>query len=151
MKKFLLASVMVLTVVSSANARPIEVNTLPQSMHGEWCYNFNVGKFAAHIRRQERGCPGLNPNREIPGDKTMECWDCRVTINSMHISEHESGCNINKIWEIARGRVYRVEMKCGGEGDIYKSKMTLNISEDRSILYFSDIWMGKSRSVKIIP
>jgi hypothetical protein len=138
MRKILLVAITVLACLSQASANPyrlnpkqqqevVEVDVLPQSMQGNWCPSIVVGKFRALLRKK---CAS----------------DRQITIGSLRYEGvryegEEVGCDIMRIQEIVKGRVYRIGMNCAD----WKAEKILNISKDRSILYLTNEWDNKKR------
>jgi hypothetical protein len=53
------------------------------------------------------------------------------------------GCNIKRIWRVSKGRVYIVDLRCGGEDLVYHQRQRLTLSRDKQTLRLKVLWTGR--------
>jgi hypothetical protein len=120
MRKLLLSVVATLALVTVADAK--QVKSLDDGLLGDWC--LEVETSTEKISVYKRGfC------------RDSDRW---MTVTSVRQIGHEFRCNISRIEEIRRGKTYRVDMKCGGEGMEWTDTTTFNLSDDYTTLHLQD-------------
>jgi hypothetical protein len=125
MKSLLLAAVAALTLTVTAQAAQQLVEDLPNSMMGSWCYLKEHGRISVFQRKDCHDSDG---------------W---LDVTGFRFDGHELICNVNKILRLARGKTYRLEMKCAGEGVLWSERTIVHIKGEH--LWVRTEWKSKER------
>ena len=122
-RPILLATVVVLACLSQAEAQ--RRMPAPQNIQGRWCMTD-----AANFSRPNMSEWEITHDKCIAEDKTL-------TITKYKIEWVESGCDVTKVetfknsngWED-----YKLNLKCGGEGDTWNSVMTFSPNRGKTLV-----------------
>jgi hypothetical protein len=113
-----------LVVHPRSSSTPVVVDHLPSSMTQSWCYTGHQEKFDVY---------GI-------GDCHRDSNDSWMTIDPMRFDAHELTCNVDKIWRLVRGHVYRLKMRCAAEGSSWIEKKIVQIPKNGRSLWVRTEW-----------
>jgi hypothetical protein len=141
--KNLIAMAALLFAVAPAHAvTPVPVDVLPTAMvtnyeegngheYDLWCYNDKIKAYRRKDCRDEHGF--------------SDSW---MSLNSFEHSGHEWSCVVKQIWRLAKGRTYRLDLRCGGMAEFWDERVVISLSADKKTLYFKSEWQSKTREEK---
>jgi hypothetical protein len=143
LKTLFAAAALLLAVAPAYAVTPIPVDLLPSAM----LTSYRVGEAEGEDNKYDLWC-------YIDRIKAYRRKDCRdehgftdgwMSIDVLQHNGHEWSCSVKQIWRLAKGRAYRLDMRCAGEALFWDQRVVLTLSADKKTLYVKSEWRTKDR------
>jgi hypothetical protein len=145
-KTLLLAAALVAFAAPAMAAPPVPVDVLPTTMvtlyheglppeaigstYDLWCYIEEIKAY----RRKDCRIDGFS-----------DSW---MSLDGQKYEGHEWSCVVKQIWRLAKGRTYRLDLRCAGLAEFWEERVVLSLSADKKTLYSKSEWQSKIREEK---